>query len=181
MAAGPFAYVLPWMPINGHLIAGRRALGICAFASAALHAACYLVPLAAARSWSRLYQPGALWVLGLALAVPLFVGMGTLAATSSNRAVRALGPKRWKRWHRLVYVLLPVALVHAICVGADFGVNKPVDVSAEADAGCLVGMSLAAALWLALFIARRQAFRWTPSFVRRDRSDADSGSVTAVP
>lgn len=43
--------------------------------------------------------------LALALMLPL-------AATSFNRAVRALGAARWQRLHRLVYAIAPLALLH---------------------------------------------------------------------
>lgn len=38
--------------------------------------------------------------------------MAPLAATSYNRAIRALGAARWQLLHRLVYVAAPVALLH---------------------------------------------------------------------
>ena len=38
--------------------------------------------------------------------------MAPLAATSFNRAIRAMGAKRWQRLHRLIYVVAPVALLH---------------------------------------------------------------------
>ena len=36
----------------------------------------------------------------------------TLAATSFNRAIRALGSKRWQQLHRLVYVVAALAILH---------------------------------------------------------------------
>jgi sulfoxide reductase heme-binding subunit YedZ len=38
--------------------------------------------------------------------------MTPLAATSFNRAVKALGARRWQALHRLVYVIAGVALLH---------------------------------------------------------------------
>lgn len=38
--------------------------------------------------------------------------MVPLAATSFNRAIRALGAARWQLLHRLIYVAAPVALLH---------------------------------------------------------------------
>ncbi|HWP20375.1 MAG TPA: protein-methionine-sulfoxide reductase heme-binding subunit MsrQ [Burkholderiaceae bacterium] len=40
------------------------------------------------------------------------VGMLPLAATSFNRAIRALGAERWQRLHRLVYPVAGLALLH---------------------------------------------------------------------
>jgi len=47
-----------------------------------------------------------------------------LAATSFNRAIKALGPKRWQALHRLVYAIALLALLHFFWMRAgknDFG------------------------------------------------------------
>jgi sulfoxide reductase heme-binding subunit YedZ len=41
-----------------------------------------------------------------------FVLLSALAATSFDRAVRALGGRRWRNLHRLVYLVVPLALLH---------------------------------------------------------------------
>jgi sulfoxide reductase heme-binding subunit YedZ len=41
-----------------------------------------------------------------------FVLLTVLAVTSSNRAIRLLGGKRWQRLHRLVYLVAGLALLH---------------------------------------------------------------------
>ena len=41
-----------------------------------------------------------------------FVLLTPLAATSFNRAVKALGAKRWQRLHKLVYAIAGLALLH---------------------------------------------------------------------
>jgi sulfoxide reductase heme-binding subunit YedZ len=41
-----------------------------------------------------------------------FVLLTPLAATSFNRAIRALGAPRWQALHRLVYVVAPLAILH---------------------------------------------------------------------
>lgn len=41
-----------------------------------------------------------------------FVLLTPLAATSFNRAIRALGAARWQRLHRLVYAIAGLALLH---------------------------------------------------------------------
>ena len=38
--------------------------------------------------------------------------MTPLAATSFNRAIRALGAARWKALHRLIYLIAPLAILH---------------------------------------------------------------------
>ena len=47
-----------------------------------------------------------------------------LAATSFNRAVKAMGARRWQALHRLVYVIAPLAILHFFWMRAgknDFG------------------------------------------------------------
>ncbi|WP_326491286.1 ferric reductase-like transmembrane domain-containing protein [Rhodovulum sulfidophilum] len=46
-------------------------------------------------------------MLAFALLLPL-------AATSSNRAIRRLGPQRWRRLHRLVYLAVPLGGLHFV-------------------------------------------------------------------
>ena len=41
-----------------------------------------------------------------------FVLLTPLALTSFNRAIRALGPKRWQMVHRLVYAVAGLAILH---------------------------------------------------------------------
>jgi methionine sulfoxide reductase heme-binding subunit len=41
-----------------------------------------------------------------------FVLLTPLAATSFNRAIKALGSKRWQRLHKLVYVIAGLGLLH---------------------------------------------------------------------
>jgi len=41
-----------------------------------------------------------------------FVLLSALALTSFNRAIRALGAKRWQQLHRLIYVIAGLAVLH---------------------------------------------------------------------
>ena len=47
-----------------------------------------------------------------------FAGLLPLAATSFNRAIRALGAARWQRLHRLVYGIAVLALLHFVWMRA---------------------------------------------------------------
>ncbi len=160
MLIGPLTFILPWIPLKAHLALARRALGVSTFLFAIAHMLAYLLPLVA-RNWPDIFAPGTLWILGLILGLLVFVSMGALAFTSRDKAVVRMGGKKWKRLHRLAYVLLPVALVHAICVGADFGVNRGPDVTTEPDMGALFGFLGVSAAWLALFVLRRRGVIWT--------------------
>lgn len=88
----------------------RRILGVATFGWALLHLLAYawldmgLVVADILRDIAR--RPFILvGTLTLLLMLPL-------AATSFDRAVRALGARRWRLLHRTVYVLAPLALLH---------------------------------------------------------------------
>lgn len=171
MLPGPLSFVLPWFPLKAHLVMGRRALGISSFVMAVAHVSCYLGPTLF-RNWRSLYTPGALWLAGLLIGFAVFTDLVVLAFTSRRRAIRSLGPRRWKRWHQAVYLLLPSALLHATFLGTDFGVNKGPDVTAEVDTGCLVTMLAVSLAWLTLFILRKRRMRWTPAMLQRNKQRA---------
>jgi DMSO/TMAO reductase YedYZ heme-binding membrane subunit len=161
---GPLTAVLVRMPpkLRGWLIARRRAVGLSAFALVSCHLLCYLAPVLA-RSWRELFQPGLLWCVGLGLGLLAATDLATLAWTSRDRSVRALGRMRWKRLHQTVYLAIPLALSHALIVGTDFGFSRPPDVKAEPDAGSLIGFSVVCASWLFLLWLRRRGVLWHPA------------------
>ncbi len=92
------------------LVRYRRLLGVSAFAYGLVHFLCYawldmsLDPLAIIQDIPK--RP---FILVGTLALLL---MAPLAATSFNRAIKALGAARWKRLHRLVYAIVLLALLH---------------------------------------------------------------------
>ena len=88
----------------------RRMLGLFVFFYAVLHFLAYawldmgFDPAAIAKDLAK--RPFALvGFLGFVLLVPL-------AATSFNRAIKALGAARWQRLHRLVYAIAGLGLLH---------------------------------------------------------------------
>lgn len=165
---GPLASVFPRMPLKGVLLAGRRAMGVSAFVIAIPHVACYLGPVLL-RNWRELYEPGLLWVVGLVLGLLAIVDLTMLAWTSRDAAVKAMGGKRWKRLHRTVYIATPVLFLHALFVGADFGIATPP--KGEADYGSLIAFSILTAAWVALAWLRSRGIRWPA------RSSADASSA----
>jgi sulfoxide reductase heme-binding subunit YedZ len=101
----------------------RRMLGLLAFAYGSLHFAFYL----------GVDQFFDLRAIGVDIAKRKFITVGfaallllvPLAVTSTDRAVRRMGYRRWKRLHRLVYAAALLAIVHFVWrVKAD--VRKPV-------------------------------------------------------
>lgn len=88
----------------------RRALGLCAFFSAALHFLVYLVldqGLAI-----RAVLADVLERPFIALGFAALVLLAPLALTSSKRSVARLGFRRWQLLHRLAYVIGLLAVLH---------------------------------------------------------------------
>jgi sulfoxide reductase heme-binding subunit YedZ len=92
------------------LIRFRRTVGLFAFTYVLLHLANYVVTDQwfdwAAIGKDILKRPFiTIGMLGFVLLVPL-------AVTSTNWALRKLGPVRWRKLHRLTYVIAPLGVVH---------------------------------------------------------------------
>lgn len=88
----------------------RRMLGLFTYFYVLLHLASYgwfdmgLDPVEIARDIAK--RPFIL------VGFSAFLLLTPLAATSFNRAIRALGTKRWQALHRLVYVVAGLAILH---------------------------------------------------------------------
>jgi len=105
--------VTPLRQVLGvNLLRYRRALGLLAFAYAALHLVTYLV-----------LDQGLDWAAILADIVKrpyITIGMASftllvpLAATSNNASIRRLGAQGWARLHKLVYIAAAGAAVHYV-------------------------------------------------------------------
>ena len=100
----------------------RRMLGNFAFVYGVLHFLCYAwldMGLDLLAIWNDI--PKRPFVLVGTLALLL---MAPLAATSLNRAIKALGAARWKRLHQAVYAIAGLGLLHFFWMRAgknDFG------------------------------------------------------------
>ncbi|MFO0906886.1 MAG: ferric reductase-like transmembrane domain-containing protein [Isosphaeraceae bacterium] len=94
----------------GWLGSFRRMLGLCAFFHALLHFALFfgLDRNGSARStFTEVYKRPYLMVGMFALVL-----MAPLAATSTDRMIRRLGGRRWKRLHRLTYPIAAAGALH---------------------------------------------------------------------
>lgn len=78
--------------------------------------------------------------------------MTPLAATSFNRAVRALGARRWQALHRLIYVIAIVALLHFFWMRA--GKNNFAEPIVYAT---IIGVLLGWRLWRRVAVKSRYA------------------------
>ncbi len=88
----------------------RRTLGVSAFCYGVLHFLCYAwldMGLDVVAIWRDI--PKRPFVLVGTLALLL---MAPLAATSFNRAIKAMGAARWKRLHQAVYAVALLGLLH---------------------------------------------------------------------
>jgi sulfoxide reductase heme-binding subunit YedZ len=105
LAVTPLRQLLRWP----QLVTVRRMIGVAAFAYGAAHLTAFAADKAfdlgvvATEIATRFY----LIIGALALA-----GLAALAATSTDRMVRRLGGRTWRRLHRVVYAIGILAAVH---------------------------------------------------------------------
>ena len=154
---GPLTAVFPRMPLRRILMANRRSIGVSACIFVVPHIVCYLWPMFSL-GWRELFNHGNLWVVGLSLGFLPFVNLSILAWTSRDASVKSLGGRRWKQLHRTVYAIVPVVLLHAVLVGADFGFAT--QSKGEPDYGSLVIFSIFTSVWVMLFGLRYRGVQW---------------------
>ena len=82
-----------------------------------------------------------------------FVLLTSLALTSFNRAIKALGAKNWQRLHKMVYVVAPLALLHFFWMRA--GKNNFAEVFVYA---LVIAMLLGWRLWR--FLEKKGHLSW---------------------
>lgn len=107
-----------WTGVN--LVRFRRALGLLAFFYVCLHLLVWLVldVQILSQIWKDIVKRPYISVGMLA-----FVLMIPLAVTSNNLSLRKLGPKRWKRIHRLTYVAGILGAVHFVMLAKGFQIE----------------------------------------------------------
>lgn len=110
LVAGLCVTPLRWAGVN--LLKFRRALGLIAFFYVAMHLLTWVV-LDQGLRWSEiiaeLYKRPYIIIgmLGFVMLVPL-------AVTSSNAAIRRMGPVVWRRLHRAVYLAVFAGALHFV-------------------------------------------------------------------
>ncbi len=103
---------LRWAGLN--LVRYRRAIGVWAFFYVALHFTTWVL-LDMGLRWSEITadlvrRPYIIvGMVGFAALIPL-------ALTSTNRAIRAMGPVAWRRLHRLTYLAALAGVIHWLLV-----------------------------------------------------------------
>ncbi len=88
----------------------RRTFGLTAFCYALLHFSAYA-------AWDQGFELGPIIAdvikrPFIAVGMASLLGLSVLAATSPKRVVRWLGGLRWRRVHRLIYLIGPLVLLH---------------------------------------------------------------------
>lgn len=92
----------------------RRSLGVMAFVYVFVHFSFWIV-LDMNLRWSQMW--GDIWRRPyIAIGMAAFVLLIPLILTSSDRAIRKLGPMRWRRLHKLAYPVAVLGAVHYIMV-----------------------------------------------------------------
>ena len=111
--------ITPLRRVGVNLIRFRRALGLLAFFYIALHLVAWIW-LDMGLRWSEMAadlvkRPYVmLGMLGFAVLVPL-------ALTSTNAAIRRMGPVAWGRLHKLVYVAILAGVLHLLLLTKEIG------------------------------------------------------------
>lgn len=106
--------ITPLRRLGLNLLRFRRALGLLAFCYALFHLTVWIWPDMGLR-WDQMAadvikRPYLLFGLTALLA------MLPLALTSSNAAIRRMGPASWARLHRLAYPALVLAILHFVAL-----------------------------------------------------------------
>ena len=137
----------------------RRMLGLFAYFYVVLHLLCY--------SWFDMGFELADIARDIAKRPFILVGFSAfllltpLAATSFNRAIKALGAKRWQALHRLVYLIAGLGLLHFFWMRA--GKNDFAEVFVYAG---IIGVLLGWRVW---------------NFARKRRADQARRPIAAAP
>lgn len=106
LAITPLAQMLK----QPRLIRVRRPIGLFAFGYIVLHLSTYI-------GVDQYFDWHAIWkdILKrpfITIGMAAFVMLIPMAATSFNAAIRRLGPLNWRRLHRLIYLIVPMGVVH---------------------------------------------------------------------
>ena len=92
------------------LIRFRRTVGLFAFAYVLLHW-CVYVGVDQFFDWAAVIKDIYKRPF-ITIGMTAFVLLIPLAVTSTNAAIRKLGPIKWRRLHRLIYVIAPLGVLH---------------------------------------------------------------------
>ena len=92
------------------LIRFRRTIGLFAFTYVLLHLSIY-IGIDQFFNWTAIGKDIVKRPY-ITIGMAAFVLLVPLAVTSTNWAIRKLGPLRWRKLHRLIYLIVPAGVVH---------------------------------------------------------------------
>jgi sulfoxide reductase heme-binding subunit YedZ len=92
------------------LIRYRRAIGLWAFTYVCLHLTTY-IGIDQLFDWPTIGKDIVKRPY-ITIGMAAFVLLLPLAVTSMDRLMRRLGPRRWKRLHQLIYLIVPMGVIH---------------------------------------------------------------------
>lgn len=92
------------------LIRARRPIGLIAFGYIVLHLSTY-IGVDQYFDWTSIWKD-ILKRPFITIGMAAFLLLTPMAATSFNAAIRRLGPLRWRKLHRLIYLIVPMGVVH---------------------------------------------------------------------
>ncbi|ATQ42065.1 protein-methionine-sulfoxide reductase heme-binding subunit MsrQ [Caulobacter mirabilis] len=106
LAITPLARILR----QPRLIRFRRTIGLFAFTYVLLHLSTY-IGVDQFFDWQAIGKDIAKRPY-ITIGMTAFVLLVPLAVTSTNWAIRRLGPLRWRKLHRLIYLIVPLGVAH---------------------------------------------------------------------
>lgn len=109
----------PSFSFNALLTHSRRAIGVSAFCFAAMHGTIGFIYSLSANILSIVYLAPR-YQLALLASFLAFTILMLLTATSFDRVESWMGPVKWKRLHRFVYMAAILAVIHAFLIGSHF-------------------------------------------------------------
>jgi len=107
LTLSPLSILFPKSTLLRHFNRHRRLIGVSSFFFALVHFGFYLVYTSGSGAFFE--DIGKPFLLSGAAA---FFLLSVLAVTSTNRAVRKMGGRKWKRLHRLVYLAVFFIIFH---------------------------------------------------------------------
>jgi DMSO/TMAO reductase YedYZ heme-binding membrane subunit len=158
-----------WPQVFGQVVEPRRAVGIACFVFVALHG---LLVIGIRYNWNLSPLVSG---LGLIVTVPATIVLLALTLTSSDYAVKMLGPVLWKNVQRFNYLAFVFSSVHFILLsnGLFTAVNGKMFVNIAEVTLLILGLATVA-LQVAGFIVRRKRMRQMKAGTPADKPTAPS-------
>jgi len=113
LALSPLRQLFPRAPLLLRFLRRRRDIGLAAFFYAVLHLVFFVLSIGRLDYILQGLAWASMWTGWLAFALMLVP-----AAISSDRAMRWLGGRRWKRLQRLIYLVAVLVLCHWLLLAA---------------------------------------------------------------